>query len=395
MLVSIYTDLKRYRLIYIILCISMMPLIMYGYSSYLLIILFPLILKNRFNDGSFLVLLFSFFYTISFPLRGEELPLSKIFFYSLFPIIIYSCGNILGRNLHSKQTIITLIVSLVFCLAAPGMYFGISDIIGSGELIKITRDIEYMDGKTLSATAYGMMFSLSIAGIGMIMIPAYDKFDKNLKRFLIILSVLAILCTIHIVNRTGLVLGFMAIITTLFVPPYTKKRLIYTLSIIMLLVLFFYIYLSDTPLMNDAVQGYLSREEDSGYSAATGGGRFNRWGTALTQIFLNPIGSQVFLMGSKISYAHNLWLDAGLRGGIIPFLLLIIIGYNTLRCTFHIIKKKMFNSFENGYLLALCVVLFAQAMTEPVIEGVFQYFLFMMFFYGCVSILNRKTKLVV
>lgn len=388
-----YRDLRDYRIMYITLCIAMMPLIADGYAMYILICLFPYTLKYKFTKDSWLVVLFSICYTLSFFLRGEELPLSKLVFYLIFPIIMYSCGNILGAKLSSSRTIMIVIVSLVFCLAAPGIYFGISDIIGSGELIKINRAIEFADGQTLSATGYGMMFSLSIAGLGMIMIPVTNKFDKKLKYFLIVLSLFAILCTIHIVNRTGLVLGVIAIIATLFVPPYNTKRFLYTLSICLFIILIFYFYLSDTPLMNDAVQSYLSREEYSEYSAATGGGRFNRWGDAFYQILTNPIGGLGYAMVGKINYAHNLWLDAGLRGGIIPFILLLIISFNIIKYTFSVLKKHILDFFESGYIIVLCIVMYAQAMTEPVIEGVYQFFLFMIFFYGCVTKLKDRIKL--
>lgn len=389
----IYKDLRKYSFIYIILCISMMPLIANGYSMYVLICLFPYVFKNRYNTGSSLIIFFSLFYTISFFIRGEILSTSKIVFYLLFPVIIYSCGNILGAKLRSGKSIIFVIISLVFCLAVPGIYFSIIDVIKSGEIIKISREIEYAKDYTLSATAYGVMFSLAIAGVAMILVPAVCKFDKKVRFFMFSLSLLAIFCTVHILNRTGLALAVIAVISTIFIPPYNSKRLLYTLFVCGTVVIISYVYFSDSPLMNDAIQGYISREGSEDFSTATGGGRFNRWVDALCQIAERPIGGQGYVMGDRINYAHNLWLDAGLRGGTIPFILLIVIAFQIFKYTILIHRKKILDSFESCYLIILCIVMLAQAMTEPVIEGVYQFFLFMIFFYGYVTALKNRKKL--
>lgn len=391
---SLFNDLKRYSFTYVILCVSMMPLIGDGYSMYILICLLPIVLKQTFSNSSFLVLFYSLFYTISFVLRGEELATSKMVFYSIFPIIAFSCGQLLGMRLSLSKAIIFVIASLVFCLAAPGIYYGILDVFNSGQLVKISRDVEYAEGSTISATGYGLMFSLAIAGIGLINFPAEDKFDKRIKLFLIALSLLAIFCTIHILNRTGIVLAIIAIFTSVFTPPHNKKRFVYTLAVgIIILIIVFYC-LADTPLMDDAVQGYLSREENEANSVSTGGGRYARWGNALIQILMYPLGCLGVLVDGEYTYAHNLWLDAGLRGGIIPFILLIIIGFNIIKSTLFIIKHGRLDYFKKAYLGILCAVMFAQAMTEPVIESVYQFFLFMIFYYGCVTALCKRSKFI-
>lgn len=377
---------------YIILCISMMPLIASGYSIYALILLFPYVFKNRFNTGSLLTLLFSMFYTFSFLIRGKVLITSQFVFLLIFPIIIYSCGNLLGTKLYSVKTILMIIVSLVFCLAGPGIYFSILDVVKSGELIKISREIEFASGQTLSATGYGVMFSLAIAGVAMVLVPAISKYDKKIMIFMFGLSLLAIFSTIHILNRTGLALAVIAVIATVFIPPYNSKRILYTLLICTIIVLIFYLYLSDSLLMNDAMQGYLSREEKGDFSAMTGGGRFSRWADAVGQIIEKPIGGEGYIMGNRINYAHNLWLDVGLVGGIIPVILLGVIAFQAFRYTILIHRKRILDSFESCYLIVLCVVMLAQAMTEPVIQGVYQFFLFMIFFYGCVTGLKSRKR---
>ncbi len=388
----IYGDLRKYLFMYVILCISMMPLIAGGYSMYLLILLFPYVFKNRFNTGSLLVILFSMFYTFSFLIRGAELITSQFVFYLIFPIIIYSCGNLLGTKLYSGKTILMIIVSLVFCLAAPGIYFSMVDVVKSGELIKISREIEFASGHTLSATGYGVMFSLAIAGVAMILVPTISKYDKKIMFFMFCLSLMAIFCTIHILNRTGLALAVIAVLATVFIPPYNRKRILYTLLIGTMILLIFYLYLSDSLLMNDAMHGYLSREENGDFSAMTGGGRFSRWTDAVSQIIERPIGGKGYVTAYKIKYAHNLWLDAGLIGGVVPFILLIVIAFQTLKYTIAIHRKKILDSFESCYLIVLCVVMLAQAMTEPVIQGVYQFFLFMIFFYGYVTALKSRKR---
>lgn len=388
---TISKDLKNFGFMYFILCISMMPLIAYGYSMYALILLFPWIFKCKFSINSLNVILFSFFYVTSFFLRGEELPISKFVFYLLFPIIIYSCGNILGMNLKKGKTIVVVLFSLALCLAIPGIYFSIEDTIQSGNLINVSRAVSYKGEHILSATAYGMMFSLLIAGIGMLFLLVKNEFDKRLKIFIIAGSIFALFSTIHIVNRTGLALGLISIITVLCIQPFTYSRLIYILLTCIILYILS-IYMQDSVFMNDALQGYLSRELDDDYSIGTGGDRFNRWGGAFFQIITNPAGGPGYNMDGRISYAHNLWLDAGLRGGILPFIMIFIIALQIAKYTYLVLKRSNLDFFLKAYITVLCLVMFAQAMVEPVIEGVYQFFLFMIFFYGCLTSLRKRIR---
>lgn len=380
---------KKYRMMLIILCFSMMPLIAEGYSMYALILLFPCILKFRYDANAVLIILFSLSYVISFYIRNEHLLTSQIFFYLLFPIIAYSCGIIIGNKIRDRESIILIVAFLSLCLAGPAIIFILSDTITSGQLINTTRIVEYKDGINVSATNYGLMLSLAMAGLGTIFIPTYEKFDRVLKYIIFSVSLISLFCAIHILNRSAIALCIISMIVSVLAPPINAKKFIIVIFV-GIMGFFFYKYFYESSFMYEALQGYQQREQFT--SSASGGDRFNRWGYAIEQIFMHPEGSMGLYWEGSYRYAHNLWLDAGLRGGIIPFILLIGISIKFFSKLLWIYKKRLFTTYEYGYLLSLTVVMFSQAMVEPVIEGLFQFFVYFILYFGILSSLGKREK---
>jgi len=382
-------DLKNNIYIYIILCLSMMPLILNGYSMYIIALFCPFALNfSRYTINSIIVLLFSFCYTFAYVLRGEDLTLSQYIFYLFFPIIIFQTAIVFTTRLKDKRSIILLLALMSICLALPTITVNIIDTFSTGKLINIRREVDYDGNLALSATGYGMMLSLAIGSIGLILIQTETKFDKRIKTALIVVSMFAIFCVIHLVNRTGLFLAGISIVAAALYPPYTGRRLLYSTLIIFAFIFIYLYFLADSAFMDDALQSYLDRNRDGG-AINSGSGRFDRWNAAFIQIFTMPLGAENLYINSGKEYAHNLWLDTGIKGGIIAFSIIIIITVRMMTTLRRAIRSKAFTSFEAIYLLLLMMTLLAQCATEPVLESVFQLFLFLIFYWGCLLSLKN------
>lgn len=383
-------DLHSQFLVVSILCISMIPLWGYGYLMYILIALLPLIFRYT-NKTSALIFAFSVTYALPLLVYGN-LSISITIFYLLFPLIMFHAGLYLGKRFKLSQSGILMMVLLTSSLALPAIVANVQDFIQTGQLVNVLRRVSVYSDKDLvmSATVYGMMVSLMAGSIGILLVRATNKFDKRLKRFILIFALLSIFSTIHIVNRTGLVLGAASFIAALFVPPCSKNKIAYTLLIIAILATLYFVFLSNNAGMADAIQSYADRDTGS-QSISSAGGRTERWFAAIVQIFSTPFGNPFGLRWEGgYSYAHNLWLDAGVKSGIIPMILLISITITYCKKAFFAVKYTALGNFEKGVVMLTCLAFMLQASTEPVIDGCFQFFLFMFFSLGMFKSLNRR-----
>lgn len=383
-------NLKGLGLMYIVLCISMIPLALDGYSSYLLILLIPYVFKSKINLCSILVICFSLSYTLSFFFRSEDLPLSNFFFYSLFPLIIFSCGSSIIQNKIADNTLIIIILSLVICLASTSIIPNIANFIQTGEVIAPTRIVNYSEESNLSATAYGLLLSLGIAGIGTAVLQTSNSFETKIKFWLILLGIISLFCCIHLTNRTGVVLGIFALLTGILLNSSNFKGFLLVLVILILLFLIYELFLSGASFYAEIVESYQKREEN--YTWDTGGDRFNRWDDALYQILIRPLGFSEY---DDYIYAHNMWLDAGIRGGLISFGLLIVLTVLYIKYLIEFKKERYLSAFETNYIVILSIIMFSQAMVEPVIEGAYQFFLFFFFMLGILSSFHKRGSAII
>lgn len=385
-------DFGRHWLIISILCVGMLPLWGEGYCMYVIALLFPLALINI-NVFSGVVLIFSFLYTL--PLVGPlSLPPSEIVFYMTFPLIMFHTGMYLGEKLKYPANGIAVMALMIICLALPAIVVNIQDSLTTGNLVNVTRIIVDEHGDVgRKATGYGMMVSLVVGCIGLILVRTDKKtLDHRLKFLLVSFSFLGLFCVVHLVNRTGLVLAVASIIAALFVPPVSVKKFIYVLLTFLALSVIGYVYISDTPGLADAVTAYVDRNTGT-QSIAGASGRGLRWVATIKQIAEHPLGSPHGLrFNLRHSFAHNLWLDTGLLSGVLTMVFLIGITLKYLLEMYRALRLKYLDNFQKGVVLLLCVTFMLQSAVEPIIQGCFQFFLFMFFSIGLFSKFNRRFR---
>ena len=386
-------DIKANRYIWLTLIVGMLPLWAGGYCMYVLIGLLPIVLFHyRKIDGTCLLILsFSILYTYFQYSNGHAYTPSALIFDLIFPFIIYQTGAYLVERQQSSKSSLLLLCLMALALAIPAIMDSVNDAISTGQLINVSRAIKKnTEDVARSATGYGMMLAIMAGSFGIILLKPGNKLDARLKVIIAIASVLAIFATIHLVNRTGLVLAAISIVCVVFLPPYSFKKNVYTVvSLIVIAGVVFY-FLGDSAFFSDALDQYDARDTGGG-TVDSAGGRTERWEAAISQLTAQPWGSDKGLcLNGKYTYAHNLWLDAGVVAGIVPMVLLIWIGIIYIRAIFRMYRLRYFNQFERNTLVLMGVAMFLQLNTEPVIQGVFQFFLYFIFYLSILNNLNRK-----
>lgn len=393
---SIYSDFKHTSCVCLILIVGMLPLWGAGYCMYVLFLLLPVVLINvrKYSGLCCLLILFSLCYTTTQILNGHHYTPSALIFDLLFPFIVCQAGQyVVNRQSNPKSTIL-LLVLMASALALPAIVQNITDAVTSGQLINVNRMV-FVDSDAVSraATGYGMMFALMDGSLGLLVVATLNRFDARLKLLLLILSGCAIFSTIHLINRTGLVLAAASLIAVAILPPYSFKKNMYLVSVLVISIAIGAYFFKDSAFLLDAMDFYEQRDLSADSSVASYGGRTDLWAAGFQQLFTEPLGNDrgVMIEGSSV-YAHNMWLDAGAHGGILSFILLVIIGIVFIRSVYRMYKLSVLTQFERSVLLLFSIALFLQLNTEPVIEGVPQYFWYFIFFTSVLSSFNKKYR---
>lgn len=386
-------DIKANRFIWFVLIAGMFPLWAKGYCMYVLIVLLPIILfyYRKIDGTSLLILIFSILYTYFQRSNGHAYTPSSLIFDLLFPFIVYQAGAYLVERQRSPKSSLLLLCLMALALAIPAITDSVNDAIKTGELINVTRGIINEAGETgLGATGYGMMVAIMAGCLGIVLLKPGNKLDSRLKVVISIASVSAIFATVHLVNRTGLVLAAVSIVCAVFLPPYSYKKNVYTFVSLIIVAGIAIYFLGDSAFYLDAVNQYEARDTGGG-TVDSAGGRTGRWLAAINQLFDEPWGNEKGVrFNGKYANAHNMWLDTGVYAGIVPMVLLIWIGVIYIRSMIRMYRLEYLNQFERNTLVLMGVAMFLQLNTEPVMQGVFQFFLYFIFYLSILNNLNRK-----
>lgn len=390
---EIRQDFKSNWFVCLILIIGMVPLWAKGYCMYLLILLLPVVLLyyRKIDGTSLLILIFSILYTYFQKSNGHAYTPSSLIFDLLFPFIIYQTGAYLVERQKSPKSAMLLLCLMSLALAIPAIVENVNDAIKTGQLINVSRTIEANSGDAArAATGYGMMLAILDGCLGIVLLKPGNKLDARLKGLIAIVSILAIFSTIHLLNRTGLVLAAVSIVCVVLLPPYSYKKSVYTfVSMIIVAGAAIYIF-EGSAFFSDALNQYEARDTGVG-SVGTYGGRSQIWGAAIDQLFTEPWGNAKGVnVNGRYRFAHNMWLDTGAYAGIIPMCLLLGIGIIYISAVIKMYRFNYLNQFERNTLVLIGVALFLQLNTEPVMQGLFQFFLYFMFYISILNNLNRK-----
>lgn len=298
---------------------------------------------------------------------------SHIPLYLAAPLIFYCYGKYVVDNLHSRKAILEFVAIVVFFFSLVTYYTCIIDI-GSVGLINLSRTMgrSGVEDAVMAATLYGLNVSLGLAC--MFGFLSIEKKERTLLHYLLPISfALSLLTTVHLVNRTGLVLVCFSVIIFLF---YSKKSSKAT-WIILIFVAALFAYLSTKSDFASILDAYTSRGEVEGHGLSDAGSRTEKWLDAICRIFIYPFG---WYKDIDYTYTHNLWLDVARLTGIFPFIAILGATITSVTDTLKIYRIK--GDYCALTLISILVIFYLESFVEPVLEGFDLFFYLMCMFMG-------------
>ena len=351
--------LKQGGVLFIFLCISLILNHRFGYITLIgifCILTFVLVsIKTKIEKGDIVILSYLIFYTLFSYINGVSYSLSTLVLYAFAPFFFYQYGKKIPQIYNNEKGIINTWLIIILCYCIDIFIITITNYLETGELFNENRLFFFSesDDSLLNATLVGLPM-----GIGMIGLPMYFITKNKILKFLFLsLSLLSIITTLSLLNRTGLV---VLSICFLVVIGYKYRR-----NITMLLFVFLIVVIAITVLMNTGVISLelIEAYEERNINISTAGDRTTRWMEAIIKVFTNPLG----WTDGKTYYVHNMWLDIARISGIIPFLLLLYMAYDCFKKAFQIIRR--FNNSFSYMLLGLNVCFFLTCFVEPIYGG--------------------------
>lgn len=324
--------------------------------------------------------LFGFFYGIFSVMFNVSYSGSSFLSYFMVPLPLYCLGRWFFSCLKRQDSQIEILIFLsLACISFVLLYRTVMDV-AQGEIVSINRTFEIEGVETISSTLYGMYAAVTMVGLP-VFFTSLQK--RTLQSWLfLLLALLGILTTIHLVNRTGLVI---AVVVTLVGCIYRSRanmgRFFLLVGIIVTII---YVLIEMKVIPQEAIEAYEVRNEVSEQSGTSlAGGRGHRWLDAIGRVFYMPFGwyRQEYITG--YGYVHNWWLDVGRLVGLIPFLLLLVPTIISIKNCFKLFRKR--NNKIHLLLISLNIVLFLATFVEPVMEGSVMIAYYYIFVWGLTS----------
>ncbi len=292
--------------------------------------------------------------------------------------LAFCIGRKMVYQLNSQKNILLWLLLMSFFLALPHMVVTIIDILSTG-LVNPERTLSSIgDGSDAqrAVTQRTVELSLAIAGVAFLFCKNWK--DIPYAKMFIAMSLIAELCSLHYVSRTGVVLFIIAIIIGIGCNRMSFK----TVLLIGLLLLAAYL-IQDTELFNV----FKNRESVSGADFASAGGRTERWTLGFMMLMNNPGG---YSTGGGW-YAHNFWLDFGLDGGLWSFVALVLFSLCILITSIKLFTGKLDKTLRFALLL-FSLIFIATLFSEPIHTGARAYMFLYFMFCGMVLSLRKRYR---
>ena len=289
-------------------------------------------------------------------------------------ISYYFFGIYFSRNFPGDHSVYAILFMLMFVLSIEHIIVTIIDIAEFGLInpLRILETIE--DGFQRPVTQRVIDLSLAIGGLGFITFETKDFILKRFKLAFIFFGIIAFLCSIHYVSRTGVAIMLIALIASVL---YQWKLLSFRTIVFTLIAIGLAGLLQRTELFDV----YAAREIE-GSSIEDLGSRIPKWEWGWKSLLDNPFGLNEI---KHISYAHNMWLDFGLKGGIIVFFMMVILSLVNIIKSIKITTNKHESIAFRFIVMLYSVCFFFAAFTEAVPDGNQQYFFIYFFWCGLIN----------
>lgn len=338
-----------------------------------------------FDANLFVILLFvCSYFLLSFidAVHKTGAPLSIL----VMPPVMYICGKWIAYKSPDTETIV---ISFFFIgLSLAGMaFFAITSDISQAGFEQGSRNIHLGDeSDVISATVLGGLLTILVS-FGGVVFGVNKSFGWIKRAFVIAFFVLSLLAAVRLGSRTLLLIGLIC-----FVIGYLRNAPLFSLSHSIIFPIFMLVagYLSIVWLSGiiDLEFYFRDRLDTADASAASFGGRLDRWIGSFELIATNPFGWSI----EELGYSHNLWLDTARNGGWASFLFLITLTtlyFRQLRKSYLTSKNDpLFTTFT----LCLTVGFMLIFMLEPILDGFLYVFSAFCVFFGLISGKRNSLK---
>lgn len=349
---------------FVLLCLALILNHRLGYITLIglfsIMVFGSMILKRRFPDiTSILLLVYCVLYLLFSTLNGLHYDSSTLLLYGIAPFVFYEYGRNVVSTWGKEHDYLLFWLIITGCYCVDIFRETVSDISLTGEVINATRffGVGGTRGMKLSATLVGLAMN-----IGMIGLPMFILLKRSKLRWLyLVVFLLSLLTTLHLLNRTGLVimaLCFLGVMGYYYV--YCLKKPFFLINVFLFIVALVVLLIYTGVINAELVDFYTERNED----LYTAGSRTERWGDAFVKIFTHPLG----WADKSDYYVHNMWLDIDRVAGIVPFLLLLWVS---IRSTTSVVKllKCSHGGVLESLILGLNICFFLSCFVEPIYGG--------------------------
>jgi|TARA_R110000744_G_scaffold103809_2_gene198930 hypothetical protein len=359
---------------------------LFGYALILVILLNGKKMIHYLDRDFIFLSLFSITYALFYavyPISGVQL----IFIYALFPGFFYLFGKYLVLPQMNP-------VHLVFVLFTIGFIFSISPLISvvinlrEGGFVQLNREIPlFWNGKDTKATLMAAYLTFNMC-LPIIYLIKKTKIPILLQLTAGIIFITSLLSVFRLGSRTQLFICLLSIVLSLlFVIPKQTIRANTKLFFFLLLISILVLNFVPLNLNADYFSVLGSRLQESG-NTSSAGGRTSLWLQGLENLFIYPLGWQ----GPNVRYAHNLWLDVARYAGLLPFLLLVIFTFRSLRNTYKAVRKAPNELLLNTTLLIFTMASMLIFFVEPIMEGLFFLFTLYCLFQGIINAYLKSNE---
>ena len=330
-----------------------------------------IIIRSRFE---FLFLFFSFliyFFTLFVQSRAS---------FSAYHIIRIFLGSTLAYIIGIKvcRGKVQKVDKLVYIIAISGLVHGLLNLISTTTLSTSSRYVNnFWTGGITTATLQGTYFTCSLA------IAVVWLFDPDFRKKILggIFAVIALINSFMTASRTAVYLFVILFIILYFYRAFKKGSTRGFLRVLMRTVLgIFFVFFVLYQAYNLNVFGIQTKFAStflgiriSNISNENSLSRFETWRMGLQDMISNPFGHV------KTQYAHNMWLDFGVNGGVVPFLFLLAFSISSLINCYRFLKNNAFDESTKTIILTVYIAYNLNFMVEPILDGVpFMFFMYCM-----------------
>lgn len=316
--------------------------------------------------------LWGFFFSIMFVLEGGDIA-GNLVYYLVAPSIMCVYGHDLinddsSESLESDFLWYVYIVSLGFflhsvisvVLSAKGGIFQYN-----AEYIK-----DVWSGRMISRTIMGMYMVPSVC----VSIPMFFRVEGKhqiLQKVLaVIVVVSALITSIYVGNRALLIIsGMLLIISFIVALRFTKKKIRLIGFAILFLIVVTCLFGSNVLKLEVLVGNSFLAKRSMDIKSD---GRFEVYKLVIQNFdnyLLGWLSSGGYIEGTSLKWAHNVWVDVFIYGGVVPFLLFMNYSLRVMRDAVAVLKNKFLKTTTKVTVIALLIGIFLNWAVEPVLQS--------------------------